>query len=223
MAMGFTGSNGAMLTLLIGSVLCLSIHIYHRRGSLAGLASLAVAALSPRCWWSSCCPGGLRRHPCPGLRRRPAAPRLLRPQRELHHRARHDPGRGQEPLPPRQRHRRRTGPDEGDVRGQPGAVRQGGPQRLPRDAPRTRPDRRAGAAAARRRRPRPLLAAAERQTAAACDGGGGPTVLAADRDRPGHGGGRRLLRGAALPAPVDLARDRRCPGAVHAGPAEERG
>ncbi len=44
-AMGFTGSNGAMLTLLIGSVLCLSIHIYHRRGALGGLASLAVAAL----------------------------------------------------------------------------------------------------------------------------------------------------------------------------------
>ena len=44
-AMGFTGSNGAMLTLLIGGVLCISIHIYHRRGAFAGVMSLTVAAV----------------------------------------------------------------------------------------------------------------------------------------------------------------------------------
>jgi O-antigen ligase len=44
-AMGFTGSNGAMLTLLIGGVLCASIHVWRRRGALAGLTSLAVAAV----------------------------------------------------------------------------------------------------------------------------------------------------------------------------------
>jgi O-Antigen ligase len=43
-AMGFTGSNGAMLTLLLASVLCVTITRYRHSGALAALLSLAVAA-----------------------------------------------------------------------------------------------------------------------------------------------------------------------------------
>jgi len=45
LAIGFTGSNGAMLTLLVGLVLAFTVTRYRRQGALAGLATLAVAAL----------------------------------------------------------------------------------------------------------------------------------------------------------------------------------
>jgi hypothetical protein len=44
-AIGFTGSNGAMLTLLIGLVLCLTVTRYRRHGALVGLTTLAASAL----------------------------------------------------------------------------------------------------------------------------------------------------------------------------------
>ncbi len=44
-AMGFTGSNGAMLTLLLGGVLCIATSRYRTHGPLAGLAALTVAAM----------------------------------------------------------------------------------------------------------------------------------------------------------------------------------
>jgi len=44
LAMGFTGSNGAMLTLLIGLVLCVAVSRYRNRGVLAGVMSMTVAA-----------------------------------------------------------------------------------------------------------------------------------------------------------------------------------
>jgi hypothetical protein len=43
-AMGFTGSNGAMLTLIIGCGAILSVSRYRNRGSLAGVASLTLTA-----------------------------------------------------------------------------------------------------------------------------------------------------------------------------------
>ncbi|MEU4396540.1 O-antigen ligase family protein [Kribbella sp. NPDC023855] len=45
MAIGFTGSNGAMLTLLVGLVLALTITRYRRRGALVGLTTLAASVL----------------------------------------------------------------------------------------------------------------------------------------------------------------------------------
>jgi hypothetical protein len=45
LAIGFTGSNGAMLTLLVGLMLAFTVTRYRRQGPLAGLATLAVAAL----------------------------------------------------------------------------------------------------------------------------------------------------------------------------------
>lgn len=42
-AIGFTGSNGAMLTLLIGLALCVSISRYRTAGALAGAMSLSLA------------------------------------------------------------------------------------------------------------------------------------------------------------------------------------
>jgi hypothetical protein len=45
LAIGFTGSNGAMLTLLVGLVLAFTVTRYRRQGPLAGLATLAVTAL----------------------------------------------------------------------------------------------------------------------------------------------------------------------------------
>jgi O-antigen ligase len=42
-AMGFTGSNGAMLTLLIGLALCVATSRYRTAGALAGALSLSVA------------------------------------------------------------------------------------------------------------------------------------------------------------------------------------
>lgn len=44
-AIGFTGSNGAMLTLLIGLVLCVVFTRYRRGGPMAGVLALTVAAL----------------------------------------------------------------------------------------------------------------------------------------------------------------------------------
>jgi O-antigen ligase len=44
-AIGFTGSNGAMLTLLVGLVLSVAVTRYRRHGSLAGLTTLAASAL----------------------------------------------------------------------------------------------------------------------------------------------------------------------------------
>ena len=44
-AIGFTGSNGAMLTLLVGLVLAFTVTRYRRQGPLAGLAALTVTAL----------------------------------------------------------------------------------------------------------------------------------------------------------------------------------
>jgi O-antigen ligase len=44
-AIGFTGSNGAMLTLLVGLVLAFAATRYRRQGAVAGLATLAIAAL----------------------------------------------------------------------------------------------------------------------------------------------------------------------------------
>jgi len=43
-AMGFTGSNGAMLTFLIGLATCVAATRYRNRGALAGLMSLTVSA-----------------------------------------------------------------------------------------------------------------------------------------------------------------------------------
>jgi O-antigen ligase len=44
-AIGFTGSNGAMLTLLVGLVLCFAVGRYRRLGALAGLTTLAASFL----------------------------------------------------------------------------------------------------------------------------------------------------------------------------------
>jgi O-antigen ligase len=44
-AIGFTGSNGAMLTLLVGLALSVAVTRYRRHGSLAGLTTLAASAL----------------------------------------------------------------------------------------------------------------------------------------------------------------------------------
>jgi O-antigen ligase len=44
LAMGFTGSNGAMLTLLVGLVISVAVSRYRHRGVLAGLLSMAIAA-----------------------------------------------------------------------------------------------------------------------------------------------------------------------------------
>jgi hypothetical protein len=44
-AIGFTGSNGAMLTLLIGLTLSLAVTRYRRLGALAGLTTLAASVL----------------------------------------------------------------------------------------------------------------------------------------------------------------------------------
>jgi len=46
LAIGFTGSNGAMLTLLVGLVLAAAVTAYRRRGAVGGLAVLASAALA---------------------------------------------------------------------------------------------------------------------------------------------------------------------------------
>ena len=45
MAIGFTGSNGAMLTLLVGLVFAFAVTRYRRQGAVAGVATLAIAAL----------------------------------------------------------------------------------------------------------------------------------------------------------------------------------
>lgn len=44
-AMGFTGSNGAMLTLLVGTVVCVAVAQWRNRGPLAALLSLTVAGV----------------------------------------------------------------------------------------------------------------------------------------------------------------------------------
>ncbi len=44
-AIGFTGSNGAMLTLLVALVLCLAVTRYKRYGALGGLTTLAASLL----------------------------------------------------------------------------------------------------------------------------------------------------------------------------------
>jgi len=44
-AIGFTGSNGAMLTLLVGLVLAFTVTHYRRHGAVAGAAALATTAL----------------------------------------------------------------------------------------------------------------------------------------------------------------------------------
>ncbi|GAA3585009.1 O-antigen ligase family protein [Kribbella ginsengisoli] len=44
-AIGFTGSNGAMLTLLVGLVLAFTVTRYRRRGALIGLTTLAASVL----------------------------------------------------------------------------------------------------------------------------------------------------------------------------------
>lgn len=44
-AIGFTGSNGAMLTLLVGLVLAFTVTRYRKQGAVAGVATLATAAL----------------------------------------------------------------------------------------------------------------------------------------------------------------------------------
>ncbi|WP_112238783.1 O-antigen ligase family protein [Kribbella monticola] len=44
-AIGFTGSNGAMLTLLVGLVLAGTVSRYRRSGAVAGLSALAVSML----------------------------------------------------------------------------------------------------------------------------------------------------------------------------------
>ncbi|GAA2805983.1 O-antigen ligase family protein [Kribbella solani] len=44
-AIGFTGSNGAMLTLLIGLVLSFAVTRYRNHGAVAGVSALAVTAL----------------------------------------------------------------------------------------------------------------------------------------------------------------------------------
>lgn len=44
-AIGFTGSNGAMLTLMIGLLLSVVVTTYRRRGAVAGIALLATAGL----------------------------------------------------------------------------------------------------------------------------------------------------------------------------------
>lgn len=45
LAIGFTGSNGAMLTLLVGLVLAFTVTRYRRHGAVAGAAALAMTAL----------------------------------------------------------------------------------------------------------------------------------------------------------------------------------
>lgn len=45
-AIGFTGSNGAMLTLLVALVLCLAVTRYKRHGAVVGLTTLAAAMLA---------------------------------------------------------------------------------------------------------------------------------------------------------------------------------
>jgi hypothetical protein len=44
-AIGFTGSNGAMLTLLVGLVLCVAVTRYKRHGALVGVTTLAASML----------------------------------------------------------------------------------------------------------------------------------------------------------------------------------
>ncbi|MEV4264074.1 O-antigen ligase family protein [Kribbella sp. NPDC049584] len=44
-AIGFTGSNGAMLTLVVGLVLAFTVTRYRRQGAVAGAAALAATAL----------------------------------------------------------------------------------------------------------------------------------------------------------------------------------
>ncbi|MFI5693729.1 O-antigen ligase family protein [Kribbella sp. NPDC051586] len=44
-AIGFTGSNGAMLTLIVGLVLAFAVTRYRRQGAVAGAAALAATAL----------------------------------------------------------------------------------------------------------------------------------------------------------------------------------
>jgi O-antigen ligase len=44
-AMGFTGSNGGMLTLLVGALLSVTLTVHHRRGSFAGAVSLIITVL----------------------------------------------------------------------------------------------------------------------------------------------------------------------------------
>ncbi|GAA1137578.1 hypothetical protein GCM10009630_40720 [Kribbella jejuensis] len=46
LAIGFTGSNGAMLTLMVGLLLAVAVTTYRRRGAVAGVAVLATAALA---------------------------------------------------------------------------------------------------------------------------------------------------------------------------------
>ncbi len=43
-AIGFTGSNGAMLTLLIGAVACLTVSSFRNRGSHAGVLTMVMSA-----------------------------------------------------------------------------------------------------------------------------------------------------------------------------------
>jgi O-antigen ligase len=43
-AIGFTGSNGAMLTLLMGSAVCFAVSQYRRRGAQAGILTMIGAA-----------------------------------------------------------------------------------------------------------------------------------------------------------------------------------
>jgi O-antigen ligase len=45
LAIGFTGSNGAMLTLLVGLVLSVAVSRFRRVGALAGLTTLAISVL----------------------------------------------------------------------------------------------------------------------------------------------------------------------------------
>jgi O-antigen ligase len=44
-AMGFTGSNGGMLTLVIGGLLTVTLTVHHHRGAFAGVVSLIVTGL----------------------------------------------------------------------------------------------------------------------------------------------------------------------------------
>jgi O-antigen ligase len=44
-AMGFTGSNGGMLTLVVGALLSVTLTVHHRRGSFAGTVSLIITGL----------------------------------------------------------------------------------------------------------------------------------------------------------------------------------
>ncbi len=210
-AIGFTGSNGADADAADRSAMLPAPRSqYRRRGPLAGPAladrrSMVLAAVLALIVMPA------RRTSTPSASRPPAASRCCATRSAAAGRrpasARTILDEGKDLFLEGNATGVRSGAHEGDAAGQPGAVRQGGAQRLPGDAARARPHRRA----------RPAAAAAP-PIAGRCWRLVNGTAAASRTPRwsPGPGCWSRsrpvmvvaagVLRGAALPAPVDLAR-----------------